>query len=127
MHWNEFFRDGGWGMYPTLIFSTLMLGAAVVHAVRPRPRALRVLVAMAVATGASGFLGFSVGVITTFRYTAETPAGEHSKFAMLGIAESANNVVLALIAIVLAALVTALGSVRANGNAQRAAQASQPS
>lgn len=112
MIWSTFFSDGGWGMYPTSLFGALLLGAAVLYAVRPDRRFVPLLVSLGVVAIASGVLGFSVGVITTFRYVAGIPAAQQHPVTLIGFAESANNIVIALVAIVLSGLIAAIGGLR---------------
>lgn len=37
---KDFFVEGGWGMYPTLIFGLISVGAAIWFALKPEPRRL---------------------------------------------------------------------------------------
>lgn len=112
--WSNFFRDGGWGMYPTIIFGLILVACGFLFLFRPERRFVPVVVSAGVLTLAAGLLGTSVGIITTFRYLAQVAPGEQIQIAALGCAESLNNLVLALILTVLSALLTWIGTVRAN-------------
>ena len=37
---KDFFVEGGWGMYPTLIFGLISVGGAIWFALKPEPRRL---------------------------------------------------------------------------------------
>lgn len=121
MMWANFFRDGGWGMYPTLLFGFLLVAAGVLLVLRPERRFLPPVVGLGVVTLGSGVLSTAVGVINTFRYITRVEAGEQFKIAALGCAESLNNMVLALMLCVLTALLASVAAVRAS----RAAAAAQ--
>jgi hypothetical protein len=100
-------------MFPTLIFGSLLLLACLLYAFKPEKRFMPLVLSFGVMTIASGALGFSVGVITTFHYAAiHSPPPEVRSLAMLGVAESTNNIVLALIGIVIGALICSVGAVR---------------
>ena len=112
--WTTFFRDGGWGMYPTTVFGFLLVASGALCLLRPERRFVPVVLCLGVLTLASGFLGFSTGLVTTFRYLPRVEAVEQRfTIAALGCAESLNNLVLALILIVLASLLGVLAAARA--------------
>jgi hypothetical protein len=112
MNFRELFIEGGFGMYPTSIFGVLMIGAALLYAVRPQRRFVPLLASLGVVTLSSGLLGFSVGVVKSVQAAAAMPPGDHANLVMLGFAESAQNVVLALMLIVLSGLAAAVGAAR---------------
>jgi hypothetical protein len=107
------FREGGWGMWPTLIFGTLALAIAVRHAIRPRRELLPLIVGLGIATVFSGVLGLSVGVMTTIRYIRGVPEADRGLIAMIGVGESLNNIAFALILAVLISLFGTVGAWRA--------------
>jgi hypothetical protein len=111
--WSMFFADGGWGMYPTSIFGVLLVASAFLFLFRPERRFARIVFCGGIATFGSGLLGTSVGFVTTFRYLRKVPPSDQLITAALGCAESLNNLVLALILTVIAALVSWAGLVRA--------------
>jgi hypothetical protein len=112
MMWDSFFRDGGWGMYPTSIFGVIFLAASLLYAWKPEKRFVPLLLSLGVVTFASGLLGLAVGTITTFRYVAGTPPPEQHTLTLIGLAESSNNIVLALVVIVISGLLASVGGVR---------------
>lgn len=115
MMWSNFFRDGGWGMYPTLIFGFLLVAAGVLLVLRPQRRYLAPVLGLGVVTLGAGVLGSIVGIINTFRYVARMAATEEQfKIAAVGCAESLNNMVLALILCVLTAVLASAAAVRAS-------------
>jgi hypothetical protein len=116
--WSNFFEAGGWGMYPTLIFGFLLVASSVLFVLRPERRFVPLLLSLGVLTLGSGLLSFSVGVVNTFRYLQRVEPAEQFKIAALGCAESLNNVVLALMLIVLTSLLASIGAFRGS---QRAA------
>lgn len=112
--WTTFFRDGGWGMYPTATFGFLLVASGVLCLLRPERRFVAVVLSLGAATLGSGLLGFTVGVVNSFRYLPRVAdVDQRFTIAALGCAESLHNVVLALILIVVTALITVLAAVRA--------------
>ncbi len=111
--WTHFFRDGGWGMYPTVIFGFLLVASGVLCLLRPERRFAVVTLALGAATLGAGLLGTFTGFIATFRYLDRVALDQRFTIAALGCAESLNNVVLALILVVLASLLGTLAAVRA--------------
>lgn len=107
----EWFREGGWGMFPTALFGLVMLGVAARYALRPERRFVPLLLGLGVVTLSSGALGFVTGLITTFRYVGGVPEGQRW-IALVGIGESLVNVAFALCFIVLASLAASAGALR---------------
>lgn len=102
-----FFHEGGFGMFPTLVFGFLLLLAAGQSLFRKDRRAL--IGILAALTFSSGMLGTSMGIINTARYVAKT---SEWIIAPVGIAESLNNAVLAGILLCLALIIAAVGELR---------------
>jgi hypothetical protein len=105
----EVFRDGGYGMFPTLLFGVLMLGVAVRYATKPEQRVIPLVASLGVLTLLSGALGFVTGIITTMKAVAHVPASDRY-IALVGLGESANNLALALVLAVLSMLAVVLGA-----------------
>jgi hypothetical protein len=111
--WTSFFRDGGWGMYPTAIFGFALIAASVLLALRPERRFAVLVGTLGLLTLGAGVLGTATGLITTFRYLARVPEADQFKIAALGCAESLNNLVFALMLGVLATLLASIAALRA--------------
>ena len=120
----EAFRLGGWGMYPTLFFGVLFLGTAIWYAVNPERRRLLLPGVMSIVTMAAGSLGFFTGVLTTLNAAGELPNGV--QIAMIGVAESLNNLCFALAWVVMSGLVVAVGAFRAGRQSPEPANAATP-
>lgn len=110
--WDSFFRDGGWGMYPTSIFGFLFVASGVLCLMRPERRFVALVASLGVMTLGSGFLGCCVGFVTSFRYLPRVPVDQRFTIAALGVAESLNNVVLALMLLVITSILCALAAAR---------------
>ena len=120
--WDTFFRDGGWPMYPTLLFGLLLLASGALYVLRPERRFVPLVWSLGVATFGAGLLGSSVGIVKSFHYLPQVVPESRLTVAALGCAESLHNVVLALILIVFAALLASVGALRgARSAAQNAA------
>ena len=116
----DHFREGGWGMFPTLVFGLLLLSVAVRYATTPEKRFVPLLVALNGLTLSSGALGFVTGVITTAGAVARLGSSAPSVIPFLGLGESLNNLAVALIFV-------ALGFVAITWGAWQTARAAEPS
>lgn len=110
---SEFFKAGGFVMYPTLLFGFLSVAAGMVFLLRPERRYVALLVSLGVTTAVSGLLGFVLGLMSTARYQAHLPEAEKLSVAMMGLEESLHPVILALLLVVVTALLASAGSFRA--------------
>jgi hypothetical protein len=106
----ELFRDGGWGMYPTLACGLVLLAAALKYALRPERRFVPLLVALNILTLSAGALGFVSGVITTARHLEGVGETRSTLVAFLGVGESLNNVAFALMFVTAGAIAVTLGA-----------------
>ncbi len=111
--WTDFYRDGGWGMYPTTLFGFFLVISGVILLLRPERRYVPLFCALSVLTLGSGLLGCCTGFIATFRYLHQVAPAEQLQIAALGCAESLNNLVLGLMLFVATTLLAALGAARA--------------
>lgn len=109
---SDFFRAGGWGMYPTTLFGVLLLGAAIGYALMPERRFVPLLVSMSVVTFGSGVLGCVMGISRTFAAIGQVPEPEQRAVSLMGISESLNDIVWAFVFIVLAMLIASVGALR---------------
>ena len=109
---KQAFIEGGWGMYPILVFGLALLAAAGRHALSPDRKALPVIRALGVVTLVAGVLGFVTGVSTTARCLGEVPEGRMPAIALAGVGESLNDVAFALCFLVVAGLCVAVAALR---------------
>jgi len=108
------FREGGWGMFPTLAFGILLLGVAVKYAVAPERRFVPLLFGLGILTLASGALGFVTGLITTCTAIGGGRFNDlpDLRISIVGFGESLNDFAFALIFLVLAAMAGSFGAWR---------------
>ncbi len=109
----EFFRDGGMGMYLILLFGFPLIAWSMLYALRPERRQIPLLASLGLATLISGALGFSTGLMMTFRYIQKVPQPEQLTISALGFAESITNVILSLMLLAASALLVSVGAFRA--------------
>ena len=114
MMWASFFRDGGFGMYPTSLFGFALIASAGLLVLRPERRFVHLVGVLGLLTMGAAVLGTTVGIINTFRYIMTVPASDQFEIAALGCAESLNNLVLGLMLGVLAALLGSIAAFRAS-------------
>ncbi len=104
---QEFFINGGWGMFPTLALGCCLLGAVMRAVLKPRSNASEIVLPLGVATITSGLLGFVLGLMATFRHIGEV--GGNGTIAMVGAGESLSNLALAFGLVLGAAILFAVG------------------
>jgi hypothetical protein len=118
------FRDGGWGMFPTLLIGAVMLSVAVKYAVAPSRRLLPLLLSLSVLTVATGALGFVSHLITTCGAVERGHfAGQDARILILDFGESLNDTAFALLFVVLAALCASYGALRQSAQRARPSEA----
>jgi hypothetical protein len=108
----EFFRSGGFGMFPVLVFGSLAVAAAVLWAIRGERRHLRLMLALAVTSVTAGLLALCMGLINVFRYVQHVPAEEQVRMVTLGISESLSPLALALTLDVVTGVIAAIAAFR---------------
>jgi uncharacterized membrane protein len=106
------FHDGGWGMYPTLVFGLVLLATSIRFAQAAERRLVPLLVALNWLTLTSGALGFLTGVVATARALAGPGIEETTRIAFEGLSESLYNMVFALLFAMVAAVAATLGAWR---------------
>src|SRR5262245_48194941 len=102
-------------MYPTTLFGLILLATAVLYALRPSRKTMRVVRGLGVLTLLSGSLGFITGCIKGFIAAGDLPPGDLGKIVVVCVGESLNNVGLALALLVMATIITTVGALR-SGN-----------
>lgn len=110
--WSHFYRNGGGVMIPTTIFGFFLVASGVLLLLRQERRYLSVVASFGVLTLSSGALGCAMGLIKTFRFVEQIAPAEQVKVEAAGCAESLNNVVLALLFVVVASLLAAGAAIR---------------
>lgn len=115
---SEFFHEGGWGMWPVLVFGMVTLGAAARFAWKPDVRQLGFLGAMTLTTFGSMFSATWTSIAAVFGHIADKtpPLGEEQFRAtlMAGLMESTRAATLGSGLLTLACLLVAVGALRAN-------------
>ena len=113
MMWKDFFEAGGWGMYPTAFLGFIFILSGLLYAFRPERRFVPVAFCAGVAALGAGLIGSAVGIENTFHHVQTVAPADQLKIALLGCAESLNNLVLALLLAIPTALLALTGAVRA--------------
>ena len=109
---SDFFRNGGVGMFPVLVFGTLAVAAAILWAIRQERRHLRLMLALAVTSLAAGLLALCMGLINIFRYVQHVPPEGQVRMVTLGISESLRPLALALMLDVVTGVIAAIAAFR---------------
>lgn len=112
----EFFREGGWGMWPILIFGMVTVGAALRFAQKPEDAQLKFLGAMGLTTLVTTVHATWTDVAAVM-HTLSDPArvsdAELTRTLFVGLMESTRPGTLAGIMLTLACLLMAIGALRA--------------
>ena len=115
----EFMREGGWGMFPVLLFGSIALGSAVRYAIRPSPRALAFTAAMWFTCLVSVGHSMMTNVAAVFTYLedpARAPDAQFWRILMTGLKESSRPGALGGTFLTLVPLCIAVGLLRARPN-----------
>lgn len=107
--WDNFWTQGGFGMYPTVFWGFLLLLYGGFYVLRPQQRFLRAVVFLAFMTLASGMLGTAIGVMTAFRYAATVAPELAARSACYGSAMALHVAVLAFCLVLLGGIATGVG------------------
>lgn len=119
----EAFRLGGFGMYPTLVFGVLLIGASLRYAIKPEARFVPLQVTLGLLTLFAGMLGFVTGLITTFTHMDAVPADGNKWIPLIGAGESLVNLALALALVVMAVIAASIGAAKIARGAPEGAKA----
>ncbi len=109
---GQFFLEGGFGMFPVLLFGCLFVAAAVLQALRPDRKLWQLLEGLGAMTVGAGVLGCSMGIISTGSYISRVAPGEQLQIALAGVAESTHNIVLAMVLLIIGAIAASVGGFR---------------
>lgn len=111
----EFFREGGWGMWPVLLFGAIALGGAVRYATRPTSRALAFTGLMWLTCLSAVLHALITNAATVFGFLGEGEVADAMFFRilMVGLKESSRPGALGGIFLTLVPLCVAIGVLRA--------------
>lgn len=118
----EFFRNGGFSMFPVLFFGLATLGAAVAYAMRADKKTrnfIDVMYKVVAFTSATGLLT-DLGAVFHYLATKDVPAAEFSKTLAQGLNESLGPAIMGSAFLALAFLFVAIGQRRADSRAATA-------
>lgn len=108
-----FFNDGGFVMIPILLAGFLLTALSTLQALRPLTTRWRTLQLLAGVVSTLGVLGFVMAVVTTIRNSSEAPDWTQRAHMLVGgVGESANNLTLMLVFLLISAVACTIGSMR---------------
>ena len=116
----EFFIEGGWAMWPLLVLGMVTLGAAGRFMRNPETPQLKFVAAMALATGVMTLHATWMDVGMVFKTLSDpqrVPDAELTRTLFVGLMESTRPGTLAGTLLTLAALLVAVGFLRAQKKA----------
>jgi hypothetical protein len=104
-------------MYPTTIAGLLLVIAAIQYARQPDRRRIGIVRTLSVLTFLVSCLGFVTGLIKSFTAVANVDPHDVGTCVVMGVGESLNNIGLGLALLIVAAIATAIGRLRAGTSA----------
>jgi hypothetical protein len=113
---GEFFAEGGWGMYPTLIFGLVTVGGAVWFALKPEPRRLAFTAGMWLTLVSAILHATWTDLAAVMAYLADAsqkPDAPIVQALFQGLKESTRPGALGGIFLTLGLLIVAVGALRA--------------
>jgi hypothetical protein len=115
----EFFRDGGFGMYPILGFGVVTLFTAAYFAIRAQPQVKGFIEGMAKALLFSSLTGTATGFAATLSCASSRKCTDEEplRIVMMGIRESLNCVIMGFAFLTMIYLLTAVGQRRVDAKA----------
>lgn len=116
MNVMEFMREGGFGMWPVLVFGLFAVGAAIRYAWRPAPGRMGFVVGMVLTTMSAVAHATWTDLGAVFRYLESperAPDAELVRVLMVGLKESTRPGALGGMLITLALLAVSVGLHRA--------------
>ena len=119
----EYIVEAGWGIWPVFIFGFASLFFSIYHLISPRRELVPLIIGFVAATIIAGLLGATTGVQHTVAYVEKVEEGQRWLF-LVGLRESLNNLVAALVFACLDVLTASLGSMRLVRMKERAERAS---
>ncbi len=120
----ELFAEGGWGMYPVLVFGLLMIGTSARYAWDGEPMRLRFALALAALLVVSVLHATLTDVAAVFDYVsdpARTPDAELGRTLCIGLKESTRPGALGGALLTFALVLVAVGVYRGARRELRAA------
>ena len=124
----QFFVEGGFGMYPVLIFGLVMLAAAARYAVDPERPRLRLVGALGLVLATTTVHAVFMDVAAVFHHVADpalTPDAELTRTVFVGLMESTRPGALGGAMLSLALVIATVGVARA-GQRELRARAAAP-
>jgi hypothetical protein len=107
----SFLTEAGWPIWPVLVFGASALALAISHALKPAPEKLPLIVGFGIATLIVGCLGTVVGIQRSIAGLSEVAPAQRWIVA-LGVRESLQDLVAALLFAAASTLATTVGSYR---------------
>lgn len=115
----EFMLEGGWGMWPILLFGVVALGSAARYGVTPHRSSLRFVALLWVTLLATVAHATVTDLAAVFAYFETHPASAVTSALLIGLKESSRPMALGGIFLTLIPLLGAVGVYRASALSAR--------
>jgi len=114
----EFMREGGWGMWPTLVLGVAALGTSTAYAANPARRLLSRAVTLAVACLVTMTIALMSHVDAVLRFVADpanVPDAEVDSTLRIGLLEASGPGMLGVVFLLLIGFALVVGLLRREG------------
>ncbi len=120
----DFFREGGWGMYPVLVIGLVLVWGSGRYALDGEPVRVRFITAAALALIVFSLEGMLTDVATVFWALSENkfPGEPMSKILLMGLKESSRPGILGFLLLGLALVLVTIGVYRVGRREIKAAK-----
>ncbi len=108
----DFFNEGGWTMYPTMLFGFLAVLSSLVLAARPERRFVPLVVSLSALTIATGFLGTMWGLTGLVKASANAAPADLQALMTACATQALNSLMLACLCVVVAIVGSTAGALR---------------
>ena len=109
---GDFFNEGGFTMYPTMLFGLLAVLSSLVLAARPEARYVPMFISLCALTVMTGFLGTMVGVTGLVKASANAAPADMQMIMTACATQALNSLLLASGLVVVGILGATSGAVR---------------
>jgi hypothetical protein len=109
---TNFFDEGGWTMYPTMLFGALTVLSALALALRPERRFVPLFLSLSGLTIMTGLLGTMWGVTGIVKAYANADVADVKTIMTACATQALNSLLLALVMVVMGILGATSGALR---------------
>ena len=108
----DLFADGGLTMYPTALFGSLTVLAALLIAFKPELRFTPLLLGAGALTTISGLLGVAMGITGVLKASVNAAPADRTELMVACTGQAFSNLAFSLVFLMISVLLASTGAVR---------------